>query len=70
MKRRCPVCKRVIAKAMLEASRKEKFYPFCSNRCKLIDLGKWLDSDYRIPAADEDKNSSSPDEENDKSKNH
>ncbi len=22
--------------------------PFCSKRCKLIDLGKWLNEDYRI----------------------
>ncbi len=22
--------------------------PFCSNRCKMIDLGRWLDEDYRI----------------------
>ena len=22
--------------------------PFCSARCKLVDLGKWLDEDYKI----------------------
>ena len=22
--------------------------PFCSNRCKLIDLGKWLGEEYRV----------------------
>jgi endogenous inhibitor of DNA gyrase (YacG/DUF329 family) len=22
--------------------------PFCSTRCKLVDLGKWFDEDYRI----------------------
>jgi hypothetical protein len=22
--------------------------PFCSERCKLVDLGKWLNEDYRI----------------------
>jgi endogenous inhibitor of DNA gyrase (YacG/DUF329 family) len=27
-----------------------KFFPFCSERCRLIDLGAWLDADYRIPA--------------------
>ena len=26
--------------------------PFCSDRCKLIDLGKWISGEYRI-AADE-----------------
>ena len=31
--------------------------PFCSQRCKDVDLGQWLRGDYRIPAdrpADED----------------
>jgi endogenous inhibitor of DNA gyrase (YacG/DUF329 family) len=23
--------------------------PFCSERCRLLDLGRWLDGDYRIP---------------------
>lgn len=25
------------------------FVPFCSSRCKLIDLSKWLSGSYRIP---------------------
>jgi len=24
--------------------------PFCSERCKLQDLAKWVDGEYRIPA--------------------
>ena len=24
-------------------------FPFCSQRCKLIDLARWLEGDYRIP---------------------
>lgn len=27
--------------------------PFCSPRCKAVDLGKWLDEEYRVPAAPE-----------------
>lgn len=27
--------------------------PFCSPRCKTIDLGRWLDGDYRLPSEDE-----------------
>jgi endogenous inhibitor of DNA gyrase (YacG/DUF329 family) len=23
--------------------------PFCSERCKLIDLGRWVDEEYRVP---------------------
>lgn len=25
------------------------FRPFCSERCKIIDLGKWASGDYRVP---------------------
>lgn len=24
-------------------------HPFCSERCRLLDLGSWLDEDFRIP---------------------
>jgi endogenous inhibitor of DNA gyrase (YacG/DUF329 family) len=24
--------------------------PFCSERCKLIDLGRWVDEEYRVPS--------------------
>jgi hypothetical protein len=26
--------------------------PFCSERCKLADLGRWLSEDYRVPGKD------------------
>jgi len=48
VKHRCPVCRKVIDKAIQKQSRREKFYPFCSNRCKLIDLGRWIDGGYKI----------------------
>lgn len=28
--------------------------PFCSERCKTIDLGAWADEAYRVPVPDED----------------
>ncbi len=31
-----------------------RFFPFCSERCKLIDLGAWFEADYRIPAKPEE----------------
>jgi endogenous inhibitor of DNA gyrase (YacG/DUF329 family) len=40
--RRCPICK--------ERLTDEKLAPFCSERCKLIDLGSWLSEGYRISA--------------------
>jgi len=27
-----------------------RFRPFCSERCKLVDLGQWANEGYRIPA--------------------
>ena len=29
-------------------------FPFCTDRCKLVDLGRWLDGKYQIPVADPD----------------
>jgi endogenous inhibitor of DNA gyrase (YacG/DUF329 family) len=28
-------------------------FPFCSQRCRLIDLGRWLGEEYRVPTAAE-----------------
>ncbi len=39
----CPTCKRVAAKDG------NKVFPFCCERCQLVDLGRWLDEAYRIP---------------------
>ena len=44
----CPVCNRTVRRSGPEASTQMKFFPFCSERCKLIDLGAWLEADYRI----------------------
>lgn len=41
-KSKCPTCKK-------EGLWQEGSYrPFCSQRCKLIDLGKWLGEEYRV----------------------
>jgi len=29
-------------------------HPFCSSRCRLVDLGRWLGEEYRIPAVEND----------------
>jgi endogenous inhibitor of DNA gyrase (YacG/DUF329 family) len=40
-------------------------FPFCSPRCKTIDLGRWLGETYRVKGApDEDEDPPGPDEEN------
>jgi endogenous inhibitor of DNA gyrase (YacG/DUF329 family) len=40
---RCPTCSHVTVKAG------NKFFPFCCERCQLVDLGKWFDEEYRVP---------------------
>jgi endogenous inhibitor of DNA gyrase (YacG/DUF329 family) len=27
-------------------------WPFCSSKCKLVDLGRWLGESYRVPAVE------------------
>jgi len=46
----CPICK----KSVLPRAENEAF-PFCSERCKLIDLGHWLDGTYRVPGRAEEE---------------
>ena len=40
-KLRCPICKK-------EVKRTNPDFPFCSDRCRLIDLGKWASGGYVI----------------------
>jgi uncharacterized protein len=57
MKVQCPICKKVVFYKKDQAGQCPSCLPFCCERCKLIDLGRWLDADYRIPAKpDESEN--------------
>jgi uncharacterized protein len=44
----CPRCG-----AKTEYSPQNKWRPFCSERCRMIDLGKWAAEDYRLPENDD-----------------
>ncbi len=48
--RLCPVCKRPLAKV----KEGEAHPPFCSKRCADIDLSRWLNGSYAIPAIEDD----------------
>ena len=39
---KCPAC------AAPAVARNEKAFPFCSPRCSLVDLSKWLSDDYIV----------------------
>ena len=43
---KCPICKKDVAPDNPEA-------PFCSERCRLIDLGNWASDKYVIPGKPE-----------------
>jgi len=60
MKRRCPVCHKVIRTSGAETTEDARFFPFCSERCKLIDLGAWLDAEYRIASDQPPEESAKP----------
>jgi endogenous inhibitor of DNA gyrase (YacG/DUF329 family) len=34
-----------------------KWRPFCSERCRLLDLSRWLDGEYRVPGEPTDDDS-------------
>jgi endogenous inhibitor of DNA gyrase (YacG/DUF329 family) len=55
---RCPICKSPVSDDNEGA--RPRTYPFCSERCKLIDLGRWLDGKYQIPAVEDDQDESDP----------
>ena len=38
---KCPICKKSVAPS-------GEFFPFCSERCKIIDLGNWASEKYLI----------------------
>lgn len=41
---KCVICKKpILGKAQ------NPLYPFCSTRCRAVDLGKWLGEEYRVP---------------------
>ncbi|MDO4694845.1 MAG: DNA gyrase inhibitor YacG [Eikenella sp.] len=46
----CPTCRRPVVWSADESP----YRPFCSRRCRLIDLGAWADESRRIPGVEPD----------------
>jgi len=59
---KCPICGKVIPSTSTTLQGKKQinapFFPFCSERCRWVDLDGWFGEKYRIPsekpAANED----------------
>ena len=45
----CPICGQRVT-----WSRENTWRPFCSERCKMIDLGAWATERYRVPAVEDE----------------
>jgi len=41
---RCPICKTPV-----DSSPQNRYRPFCSERCRMVDLGTWAGEGYRVP---------------------
>ena len=55
---RCPICATPV-----DPVSAGKLAPFCSERCRLIDLGAWLNGSYTVPCApseDDDQDGFTP----------
>lgn len=50
----CPLCKKEFEPEESTAM------PFCSSRCKTIDLGRWLNEDYGLPSLPDPEDDEQP----------
>ena len=48
---RCPICRRPVPPA---PPGRRGSAPFCSERCRQVDLGRWLTGSYALPAVEDD----------------
>ena len=63
MAMKCPTCGKSID------WKDNPFRPFCSERCQLVDLGKWVEGEYRVPG-EVLPNEQAPGEQTDEVENH
>ena len=47
LKVKCPTCKKEVVYSQKNPNR-----PFCSEKCRLVDLGQWFEEDYSIAGDD------------------
>ena len=52
---KCPICKKAVVPGY-------ELYPFCSERCKIIDLGNWASEKYVISTPVQPEDSETEDE--------
>ncbi|MGE0529612.1 MAG: DNA gyrase inhibitor YacG [Bdellovibrionales bacterium] len=47
----CPICHQIM---QAQEVSQLLYFPFCSKRCRLIDLGRWLKEEYTLPAEEQE----------------
>ena len=57
VKLRCPICKKAVNSSDSE-------FPFCSERCRTVDLGRWASGGYVISSPTSDTDEAIQDSEN------
>ena len=53
---KCPQCGKSVP-----WTPESRYRPFCSQRCKMIDLGAWASEAYRVPVVEKDDDETSSD---------
>jgi endogenous inhibitor of DNA gyrase (YacG/DUF329 family) len=48
--RECSICRKPVSPPAANPS-----FPFCSKRCRMVDLGRWLGEEYRMPDRQSDE---------------
>jgi endogenous inhibitor of DNA gyrase (YacG/DUF329 family) len=43
----CPTCRKVVLVT-------DEYFPFCSDRCRILDLGKWASGGYKVSSPIQD----------------
>lgn len=52
----CPTCNKAVAWVA-----ENRYRPFCSKRCKAIDLGAWAAEEYTVPVQPQSPDGTAPD---------
>lgn len=45
---KCPICRKPVDPAANVST-----FPFCCDRCRLVDLNRWMTEDYHVPVETE-----------------
>ncbi len=59
---KCPICGKTFEIEKLDAL---PSFPFCTDRCRMVDLGRWIDGAYAIPGPTQQEPTAIPDAEED-----